>query len=52
VDGPEAEVGQDVLDDRGVVNEGDDPHRAATLRPEHQLHLIDLLGDWEDLGLI
>jgi hypothetical protein len=44
-------VGQDVLDDRGVVNDDDDPHDAATLRAEHQIRLIDLPGDWEEVGL-
>lgn len=33
---PEAGVGEDLFDDRSVVNDADDPHEAATLggKPE------------------
>lgn len=51
VGGPEPEVGEDLLDDLRLVNEGDDPRRAATLWKEQRIGLIDLLGDWEDVGL-
>ncbi len=38
----EFEVGEDLLDDRGLVNECDDPHRAATAGAQQGIGLIHL----------
>lgn len=42
---PPPEVGEDLLDGRGLVNEGDDPRGAATPRAERGVGLIDLVDD-------
>lgn len=39
---PEAEVGQDLFDDLWPLNEGNDPHRPATLGAQQGISLIDL----------
>lgn len=39
---PEAEVGQDLLNDLGPVNKGDDPHQSPTLRAEQGIGPVDL----------
>ena len=38
---PESEVGQDLLKDRGLVNECDDPHGSPTLWAEQRIGLMD-----------
>ncbi len=38
---PEAEVGQDLLKDRGLVNECDDPHGPPTLWAEQRIGLMN-----------
>jgi hypothetical protein len=42
---PEPQVGQDLLDDRGLVNDCDDPDRSATLWTEQRIDLIDLFDE-------
>jgi hypothetical protein len=39
---PLLEMGEDLLDDCVLVNEGDDPHGATALRAEQRLGLIHL----------
>jgi len=41
VGGSEAEVGEDLFDDRGLVNEGDDLKGAAALRAEQRIGLMN-----------
>ena len=41
---PQPSVGQDLLDDLGLVNEGDDPHRSPTLGTEQRSDLIHVFG--------
>jgi hypothetical protein len=38
--GPEAEVGRDLFDDLGLLDEGNDPHGAATLGAQQRIGLI------------
>lgn len=38
---PESEVGQDLLKDRGLVNECDDPHGSPTLWAEQPIGLLN-----------
>jgi hypothetical protein len=42
---PHAEVGQNLFDDLLLINEGNDPHRAPTLRPEQGIDLVDLFDE-------
>ncbi len=51
VDRPESEVGQDLLNDRGLVNEGDDPHRAATAGAQLGIGLTHLFDQPNSLLL-
>ena len=38
---PEAEVGEDLFNDLGLVNECDDPHGSPTLWAEQRIGLMD-----------
>ena len=38
---PESEVGQDLLKDRGLVNECDDPHGSPTLWADQRIGLLN-----------
>ena len=40
---PQPQVGEDLLDDLALVNEGNNPHRASTPRTHQWIGLIDLL---------
>ena len=42
---PEAEVGEDLFDDRGLVNDSDDPHGAPAPWAAQPIHLIDLFDE-------
>ena len=42
---PEAEVGEDLFDDRGLVNDSDDPHGAPAPWAAQPIRLIDLLDE-------
>jgi hypothetical protein len=41
--GPKAQVRQDLLDDLGLFDAGDEPHGSATARADQRIHLGDLL---------
>jgi len=42
---PDPEVGQDLLDDFGLLDERDDPQCAATAWTDEGIHLVHLLDD-------
>ena len=42
---PEAEVGQDLLDHVGLLDEGDDAHWSTTPGADQRVHLADLLDE-------
>jgi hypothetical protein len=41
--GPQRQVGEDLLEDLGLGNTGNDPHRSFTPGAEQRIGLIDLL---------
>jgi len=45
VDRPEPEVGQDLLDDFGLLDESDDPHWSRTPGTDERVHLVDLFDE-------
>jgi hypothetical protein len=42
VGGPEGQVSQDLLDDRGLLDTRDEPHGSATARAHQGIRFIDL----------
>jgi hypothetical protein len=49
-------VGQDLLDDRGLIDESDDPHGAATLGAQQRVSFIEKISTkkrlrWRKKGL-
>ena len=42
---PEAEVGEELFDDHGLVYDRDGPHRSPTLGTEQRINLINLLDE-------
>ena len=43
--GPEAQVGQDLLDELGLFDEREDPHGSATVRTDERIHLVNLFDE-------
>lgn len=41
----QVEVGHDLFNDRGLVNEGDDSHGIATLRAEQRVGFVSLFDE-------